>query len=362
MKLNTTNVITLNISDEDKDTFKLNEVENNILFSKLLKECRTKAKNNNCYVCKKTCNSFCNSHSIPAFCLKNITKEGKLNHFSTFIENPVIKPQKGLNNSGTFNLICRECDSTIFKDYENPLNYIELPNYKMIAQIAMKNFLKNISKRYLEIELYNVAKDLSPNNMFSDAKQNISNIDLNMFKNGYNRSKRIIKNELSKEYYLFFYEKLDYVVPIAIQEAVVIFTDFTDSIINNIFNEDPSYELNHIHLCVFPMEESSVIMMFIDSNNKRYRKFYRDFNKLNLEDKLSVVNFIIFRYCEDFFISPKLNADIIHMDSELMNIISESFDFLSSSPIFNISEIISSFSLSNRHKITNLLKREYSIK
>lgn len=55
---------------------------------------------------------------------------------------PILDYDKGVNESGTFRLICRTCDSKIFSDYENPNNYVNKPTSKMLAQIAMKNYFK----------------------------------------------------------------------------------------------------------------------------------------------------------------------------------------------------------------------------
>ena len=65
--------------------------------------------------------------------------------------------ENGVNKAGTFHLICNDCDSKIFSDYENPDNYSNQPTPKMIAQMALKNSLKSISKRLFEIELFNIS-------------------------------------------------------------------------------------------------------------------------------------------------------------------------------------------------------------
>lgn len=46
--------------------------------------------------------------------------------------------ENGVNKAGTFHLICNDCDSKIFSDYENPDNYSNQPTQKMIAQMALK--------------------------------------------------------------------------------------------------------------------------------------------------------------------------------------------------------------------------------
>lgn len=120
----------------------------------IIKDSRAQSKLNNCYYCGKKCTSFCNSHSIPQFCLRNIAIKGKVYYSNTILDIPVMKDDKGVNEAGTFHLICPDCDSKVFQDYETPENYNEIPSTKMLAQIHMKNNLKNISKRLMEIEMY----------------------------------------------------------------------------------------------------------------------------------------------------------------------------------------------------------------
>lgn len=137
-------------SDEEKKLMVERKIDFRKMLSKTLKESRNSAKLDKCYYCGNDCSSFCNSHSVPAFCLKRIAQSGEVLYLNSLIESPLMDVAKGINEAGTFHIICRKCDSTIFSDYETPENYSKIPTPKMIAQIAMKNNLKFISKRLLE--------------------------------------------------------------------------------------------------------------------------------------------------------------------------------------------------------------------
>ena len=142
-----------------KSNYKMNEdeiIKYKKYLSQILKESRNQAKQKQCYHCGTNCDGFCNSHTVPEFCLRNIAKNGKVFYSNSILEMPLLKDIKGVNEAGTFHLICKNCDNTIFQDYENPDNYENLPSIKMLAQIDMKNNLKNISKRLTEKELYNI--------------------------------------------------------------------------------------------------------------------------------------------------------------------------------------------------------------
>ena len=45
--------------------------------SKIKKEANKYTKGTNCALCGKSCTSFCNSHTIPRFVIKNIAENGK---------------------------------------------------------------------------------------------------------------------------------------------------------------------------------------------------------------------------------------------------------------------------------------------
>ena len=77
-------------------------------------------------------------------------------------------------------------------------------------------------------------------------------------------------------------------------------------VLYNIVKSNINYKIQDLHICIFPLKESSIVMMFIDSNNKRYRNFYKKFNKLSHDDKLELVNYLIFLYSEDVFISKNI--------------------------------------------------------
>ena len=133
---------------------------NQISVSQFMSETRKDARPHKCYYCGQKTAGFCNSHSIPASCLRNIALNGKVYYANNFINIPVFDTQGGINKTGTFHLLCRKCDSIIFQEYENPKNYEKIPTSIMLSQIAMKNYLKNIEKRRIENILYKKMKKI----------------------------------------------------------------------------------------------------------------------------------------------------------------------------------------------------------
>lgn len=347
---------------DDIQIDKKETIEHRKRLGKLLEKSRKEAKLMNCYYCGDECSSFCNSHSIPVFLIKNISNDGKVYNNNEIIELPLIDSEIGVNKTGTFQLICRKCDSKIFSDYENPENYKSKPTTKMIAQIAMKNYLKSISKRKLEIPLYDFIKsDLSMPSHTHEARQTNNDLDLNEYINDFKRAKRVVEKGWSDEYYLFYYRKLDYVVPLVFQSNVTLIVDLEGNIVNQVYNTSSSYVLQSLHICVFPLEGSSVLMMFIDSKNKRYRSFYKQFSKLSDEDKLKAINFIIFSLSEDVYISKSIDKIVIK-DEKFREVCTKTLDIVSLMPVQAPYELAKkNFDFKQMHEIPNLLSRRYKL-
>ncbi len=92
---------------------------------------------------------------------------------------------------------------------------------------------------------------------------------------------------------------------------VALVVDLDGKLINDIYCQDPKYKVEELHICVFPLENSTIVMMFIDSTDKRYRSFYKKFNTLSLKEQLSIINYIIFLYSEEMFLSKDLSNEVL---------------------------------------------------
>ena len=210
------------------------EIELNKKMSRVISGVRAEIKDTTCFYCGKPVTSFCNSHNVPRFCLESIGIDGKVTGPNAILGLPSMgisigKEFIGIGEAGTFKIICRECDSKIFQEYENPDNYLgdTYPAQKMLAEIAMKNYLKFISKRKIEISLWERLLDLYSQGQKGieyplskrqlDARLKTSKIDLHDYINGYNRAKKLASKDNGNGFYIIYYRLLDYVVPVAVQ-------------------------------------------------------------------------------------------------------------------------------------------------
>lgn len=108
---------------EENEILNSNHIGYKKEINKVLSEARKVSKSEKCMYCSKETTSFCNSHSIPAFCLRNIAINGELLYSNKLVNFPLMDFEKAINKAGTFQIICRECDSKIFQEYEEPKNY-----------------------------------------------------------------------------------------------------------------------------------------------------------------------------------------------------------------------------------------------
>ena len=300
------------IADEERKAMERYKVEFNKLYSQISVQSRKESKPDNCLYCGCETTQFCNSHTIPAFVLRRIAEQGKLFTSGKIIDSPIITDERGVNNSSTFQIICRECDSKIFQDYENPDNYDSPPTDRMIAQIALKNHLRNIGKRQFERSLYAILRE-KYGTIIGD-QQEVIELDLKDDMRGFRYAKKALKRSWGDEYYLFFYKKLDYVVPIAFQGKLNLLVGLNDEQINDVYNKSEKYKIQPLHAAIFPLENSSVIMLFIEKDGNRYRPFYKAFGKLSLNDQLAAINYMIFCLSEDVYLNKCLDDDYFKND------------------------------------------------
>ena len=286
--------------------------------NKILKEVRLEAKLDHCVYCNKKTSSFCKSHTIPKFILKKIDDKGMIYNsyfYTTLGLMDLIKKEDGITEAGTFRLICRDCDNIIFEDYEDENNILQLPTNKMMAEMALKNILKLWYKRNYEICLYKKIQKLlpfSPSYFIATHHNEINDLDLKELKTDFKKFKTIIEKNLKSGMRLVFWHKCDYIVPLAFQGPICLYGDLKGNIINDIYNYSQELVMQYIHICVFPLEQNSIIMVFYHKDDTNYRLFEKQFNKLTLDKKLQLISFIIVNYSEDFLISKKANEKIIN--------------------------------------------------
>lgn len=336
-------------------------IKNKKQFNDIIKSAQVMAKPSQCILCKKKVAGFCNSHTVPRFILENLSINGQLLYSNTLIRLPLLHDDIAINRAGTFHIICRDCDKITFRDYEDPNNYSHNPTQKMLAEIALKNYLKMLSKRQVEIELFN--NDLLINSMFQEDHKKtleVKELDKHEYLEGIMHAKKVIDKD-TNGYYLIDYIELNYVVPIAFQGCIAMVSGFDNDLINDIYNKNYKYKLQDLHICIFPFKDCTRIFLFIKDGDSRYSSFYKKYKKMSGSQKLQVINFLVFKYSEEWYASYKVKA--ILNQSSLKKIVGQTSDPL---PILTnmsekevyaqcLHEVIEKFCIKDVDKIPNLL-------
>lgn len=217
----------------------------------------------------------------------------------------------GIGEAGTFYLICEECDGKLFKHYEDEKMILEFNfnNKKFMAAVALKNYMKQFYKRNYEVPYQDEFSKIAPE--FTDYNNKVKSIyklDLKEYKSNLFRAYHILERNLKSGYNCIFSTMLNYKVPIAFQGAITLQQDLLGKEINDIYAYDEKIKLQDIHLCIFSLSNNQTfILLFVHKDDTKYKSFIKQFNKLDLQKKLKILNFAIFRHCEDFFISEKID-------------------------------------------------------
>lgn len=262
------------------------------------------AKLERCLWCGKKISRFCDSHTIPRMVLENINSDGKFDYVNTIMQIPLEKTDQGMKEVTVFNLICNECDNTLFQEYENLENLKKLPTQRMLALIALKDLFYIMSKRLFEIELYKQPENrMSP--AFIHRKQMVNYLDKRDFFLELDRIRNILDDE-SNSYELIFWDKVDYKVPVAYQGAVTVYGDMNGELVVDIYDDKASKSIKQMHLCIFPLDDCSVIFAFYNKDDTEYYQFANQLRAMDLETRLKFLGYFMFFISEDMILVKKI--------------------------------------------------------
>lgn len=276
-------------------------------FSKLINTSKQQAKKNECLWCGRKITRFCNSHSLPQCILRNIDTDGRIDYFNSMVNIPFLNSDKGIKEAGTFKLLCRECDGKIFQDYESLEALCDRPSEVMLEEIALKNVLMMLNKRYMEIQLYNNMQNEFSMPYLYEKKQEVNSLDERDFWWDFVRIREMIylSDQKKSKFKTFYWRKLDYIIPVAFQGLVTLYGDLDGNMVTDIYNTSEDLIVKHLHICMFPLETSSVVFAFYHEDDEEYDNFASQFNELEDDEKLTMLSYIVFEYSEDMLLAKK---------------------------------------------------------
>lgn len=281
--------------------------------NKLKSLARNQAKGKVCLICGKEQTSFCNSHSVPQMVLHSISEDGKILQPSLLMgmDADIIDGKKGIGNSGTFHCICKDCDGKFFQDYENHIHLIDSPNDMIMAEIAVKNILLKLDSIKTDLEIRGIEhEELSKKFENADIEVYIKKIDLDDYTNELLFHKQIVEKNITDRYQVLFWKVLPYTVPIAMQSVFPVTKDIEGNIINDIFDMSRCNRLQYLHMAVFPFQDKSIVLAFFHKRDRKYKNLRKQFFTISEDDALKYINFFVFKYTDNYYISPKIEKDV----------------------------------------------------
>lgn len=325
----------------------------------ILKKARDNAKPNKCIICDEPQTSFCNSHLIPQMILRTIADNGKLLQPNVLIGIEMLDIEKGVNNASTFHFICKQCDSILFQNYENKDILKRYPTDKMMAEIALKNLILMLSKRNEEKALFNLLQKEHNALIHKDVLDEIHGLDTRDFSDELELYKKIIANKSTGCFHVLYWKKLPHVVPIAAQSPIAVYKDMDGNIINDLYNMDSNYRIQNLHLCVFPIENETIVLLFCHKRDKYYRSLRHQFNSTSDNICLMYINYLILACTENYFFSKTIK-DKIESNENLMKLSRESNE-LPNLGFIKYSDYISEYTPVSMDEIPNFLSGEFKL-
>lgn len=73
---------------------------------------------------------------------------------------------------------------------------------------------------------------------------------------------------------------------------------------------DGSVRMQYLHLAILPVERTSVIIAFYHKRDKLYRQLRHQINSISENEILKYINYLVFKYTENYYISKKIENEI----------------------------------------------------
>lgn len=68
--------------------------------------------------------------------------------------------------------------------------------------------------------------------------------------------------------------------------------------------------MQYLHLAILPVEGSSVVIAFYHKRDKLYRRLRHQINSISENEVLKYINYLVFKYTENYYISKKIESEI----------------------------------------------------
>ena len=260
----------------------------------------------NCILCNKPLDECCNSHSIPRSILKQIDDDGWVLKTEAIMQ-PSEETARGerVKHTGTFRLICQDCDNKYFSNYENLKNLLIEPTDIMLAEMALKNSLLQVYKTMIEIEANKIWKNKMPDNQYLKNRTHVLiDLDLPLFTEAVKRYQRMIDSDKYEAFKILYWKLLSYRTPVAAQGHIPLYHDMDGRIVND--GHDYNTPTQPMHIAVLPLKEETFVLAFCLRENKKYRELARQMNASSDDKNLRFIFHSIMAHTENCFFSKSV--------------------------------------------------------
>lgn len=294
-----------------------------------------------CIVCRGKMNDeVINSHTVPQFILKNISQEHTYKSAYQYELKPLNNTTQGIRKAGVFRLLCGKCDKEFFKTYEEEKNYDDKEKgQKILEEIALKNHLKKYydiasAILFMENAILEGEKMIKECSDIAEIKfrQSQINAGMGMLKyqqellNTVTKSTIKIFNEMNSQkttkYRVIYSEYLNYRAPIAAQGCFphgrALAADNDKIKIRRMIATEGVSMMNS---AVFPFSEKTLLVLFCRKDTKQYNAWINQFVKKSAEEKLNIINNLIFTELDDYFVdkNSKIKIEIPEVKGTVTN-------------------------------------------
>ena len=263
-----------------------------------------------CPFCGQKSPALCDSHSVPEFILRNIAGEvGCVDNIYNILDICIQKEKLGVGQAGCFKMICRNCDSQAFQNYEDEISLLKFNKEKhILSEIALKNILRNMYGMMDQMAIYYAVYDkYGISNHFTYASVCLHDLDCYM-----TEMNQIIDIKIEKgqgDYKIIYKNYLEYIAPIAFQGCFEMKFDCIGELIPILHTEKDDY-LRLLHIAIFPLSSKTLVLVFVRDNCYEYSELIKQFKLKNEAEKLDFINYIIFKCSDNFFLSKKINKEV----------------------------------------------------
>lgn len=283
--------------------------------NKRIKIIREKMKPVKCPICNNRLGKTCNSHSIPQMILKTIETDGHFYNKNVVDNMRFFDKETGLNNTGTFHYICNSCDNSYFADYEKSEAIHAVPSNLFLVEIAIKNILQKMQQKAFERAFFKYDQVIIQSKVVADREEAIKVFELDY--RDYNECLDKLKKDKqgnAANFKIIYRKVLPYITPIAAQECFTIYKDRLGNLINDP-NLEEAEKIQVVHLCIFPYDGCTTVLLFYDSCDTSYDVLLEQFSQSTDEENLKHINYYMLAFGENYFYSEKIQKDVLRNDS-----------------------------------------------